>query len=92
VGTHEAYIFLSQFGDQVIVKHPVLLVDQSVDLLADLGHHFRCREIVRVGVHRTRGDLLLQASDTDFEKLVQVGAGNTRELEPLWEAVGFGRS
>ena len=81
---------LLQLADQLLVEQPVLLADEPVDALRDprqlLG---RCQTIRREVLRLQAGvELLLQPGHPDLEELVQVGADDRQELDPLQRRVG----
>ncbi len=80
---HEAYLLAIELGDEDLVEHAVLFRDQPVGGLGDAVEHLLGREIVRAGLHRTRGHLLHQARHADLEELIEVGDGDAQETQPF---------
>ena len=80
---HEADAFAFEFRDQQFVEHPVLFFHQPMRHLDDSFEYFLRAHVVRAGLHRARGDLLLQARHADFEKLVEIGVGDAQKTQPL---------
>jgi hypothetical protein len=80
---HEADLLLLQRRDQHLVEHAVLLLDQRMRARVDRAQQLGRRHAVRTGLRRAELDHLLDTGHTDLEELVEVGAGDTQELEPL---------
>ncbi len=75
--------FSFQRRDQVLIEQAILLGHQFGSVLVDSAQQLiRCQAI---GSHWRRGDLhpLLETRYADFEEFVQVGGGDTQELEAL---------
>ena len=68
---------------QHVVEHLVLLIDELVGNHTDALQLLRRRQVVRTALGGSELLLLLEARDPDLEELVEVGAGNAQELQPL---------
>ena len=79
----EADALRLQEREQHVVQHPVLLVDDLVGEVGDALELLGRGEVVRAALGRSHRQHLLQARDTDFEELVEVGAGDAQEAQPL---------
>ena len=80
---HEADFFLLQRRHQHLVEHAVLLVHQRVRALRNGRHQIGRQYAVGPGLSRSHAQHLLQPGDADFKKLVEIGAGNAQEFQPL---------
>ena len=85
-------IFVGQCRQHHLVQDPVLLGDQPMGATTDGAQLFGQRHLIGPGLAGAKGHLLLEASDANFEELVEVAARDAQELEPLkqWIAVVLG--
>ena len=64
-------------------------IDQFVGKPANLFQGFHRAEVIGPGLNGTVLHLLLDAGNADLEKLIQVGAGDAKELQSLQQRHGF---
>ncbi|MNI38929.1 hypothetical protein D3C73_930900 [compost metagenome] len=87
--TDEADLMLFQFRQQDVVEDRVLAIDVTMDQFADAGQGLMRLQTIGAGLFTGKGDLLLEAGDTNFEELVQVAGEDQQKLQPLQQWIGL---
>jgi hypothetical protein len=79
---------LAQLGQQLAVPAAVLRFHKAVNIRGQRGEGFVGAQAVVAGLAVAVLDALHEAGLADFNVLVEVGAGNGQELDPLQQRVG----
>ena len=79
----EANMFGFQSGNEGVVQHLVLFVNQAVYALRNALKLLAWAEVIGPPLGGAVGELLFQTRYANLEKLVQVGRRNAQEEEPL---------
>jgi hypothetical protein len=80
---HEANTCLGEFGKHHLIEQFVLVSDQVVNIGRQLVEQFLCRDFLRSLRRRANLHALLERGYANLEKLVEVGATDTQEAQPL---------
>ena len=79
----------SELRQQHFVQQTILLCDERVRLHGDVGEDLLWPPPIRTGLWDVELDLLLEACNPDFEKLVQIRRDDGQESEPLEQRHGI---
>ena len=95
VEMQETNAVVSERRQQFLSPAGVLLFDHAADTRGDGSKRFRGGQAVHAPFDDLAFHLLFEASHADFEKLVEVRAGDAKELDPLQQrgvrVQGFGK-
>ena len=80
---------LFKLGQQDLVEDRVLAIDMAVHQLTDAGQRLVRLQAIGTGLFTGEGDLLLQARDTNFEKLIQVAGKDQQKFQAFKQRVGL---
>ena len=76
---HEVNVFLAQCRNQLFIQQFVLAFDQCVCGGIDLLQGYCGRQAIRADGGHVQLQLLFQAGNTDFKKLIHIRAGNAQK-------------
>ena len=79
----EANLLCLQRWYEHVVEDAVLLVDDAAHPVQNLAQQFGRREIVWTGLDRAEFGHLLDPGHANLEELIEVGAGDAQEAQPL---------
>ncbi len=87
--TDEADLMFFQLRQQDVVEDRVLTIDVTVDQFTDAGQGLVRLQAVGARLLPGEGNLLLEASDTNLEELVQVAGEDQQKFQALQQRVGL---
>ena len=86
--TQKANFFLLQSGHHNLVEDPILFLHKSMSLCRDGGEYLVGQHSIRATLRRRGLRHLFESRHANFEKLIQVGAGNAQEFEAFQNGNG----